>query len=1018
MMRVAFIDPGAMSYTPATPETAPLGGSQSALCHLAAQLARDGLDVTMATATDRPGRVHGVRVLSTRTLSFADLSGIPVVVVLNGTDVSLLAGLRAQLGASVRLILWTQHAADEPAMRGLHDPAQRAGWDAFAFVSDWQRHAYVTRFGLPPERCRTLRNAVNPTFAARLPSEGDLAARPWPPILAYTSTPYRGLDVLLDGLPRIRAALPGTVLRVYASLAPYQITGEADPYQDLYKRCRATEGVDYRGAIPPAVLAEELRDVTALAYLNRFAETSCIAVMEALAAGCLTVTSRLGALPETGMGFAHLTPVPNDPAVHAALYAERMVAVLSQRRDDPAGTARRQSEQAAQVLATATWPVRAAAWAAWFSALAGETPDAPPERGDPDHGARMAARQFVDTPAEASALLALARADLSAARWAAGARGLRRAALLGARIDRDLAPLGRAIAEGIDGTSLPERADTLEQVDGIAGLAGAADPARALMREAARLGDHDIVVRAGRILLRHRPGEAGPHLAVAWAQSALGRHGDALAQLDQALALGSADLLGDPRTRALATGCVAAAEAELARVGLGATASPDGVTDRVEVVGRLRRLARLIDVLGEDPGLLAETADAIAEVADPGTAASLLAGGLGRRRLRLGEPDAALPLLRRAGAAGGSAVAKARVAAGLAQAQFQMLDALEGLLQAGQRGQVEPGWRAEAARVIATIDGMLDLDHIAEDIRSRVWGTLRGFSAWLSLTAEPHLPGPAPEGGRRVYDCFSFNDELDMLELRLAEMGPAVDRFVLVEARHTHAGRPKPLHFAENRARFAAYAGRIVHVVVEDDPGGFAWRREAHQREAIARGLTEADPDDLVIVSDVDEILRPEVVAALRTAPGDLFAPRLAMRLYFLDLAAAEPWLSVAAAPWSLIRRIGPNHARYLVKQGLGRPVAEAGWHFTWIGGMERFEAKMRAYAHREMAVGFDRDAAANRARLARFYADGRPSSGLVPGMWRDLARVPVDAGFPTSVLADLNGYQRRGWLCPREAGS
>ncbi|MFE1602203.1 glycosyltransferase [Methylobacterium sp. ID0610] len=1018
MMRVAFIDPGAMSYTPATPEAAPLGGSQSALCHLAAQLARDGLDVTVATATDRPGRVHGVRVLSTRALSLADLSGVAAVVVLNGTDAALLAQLRARLGASVRLILWTQHAADEPAMRGLHDPAQRAGWDAFAFVSDWQRHAYLTRFGLPPERCRTLRNAVAPAFAARPPSEQDLAARPWPPILAYTSTPYRGLDVLLDSLPRIRAALPGTVLRVYASLAPYQVTGEADPYQNLYARCRATEGVDYRGAIPQAALAEDLRDVTALAYLNRFPETSCIAVMEALAAGCLVVTSRLGALPETGMGLAHLTPVPDEPAAHAALYAERMVAVLARRRDDPAGTARRLREQAERVLATAIWPVRAAAWAAWFRALAGAAPGAPADRGDPDHGGRRAARRVVADPAEAEALLALARADLSAARWAAGARGLRRAASLGARIDRDLAPLGPAIAEGVDGTSLPARADALERINGIAGLAGAADLARALMREAARLGDHDTVVRAGRVLLRHRPGEAGPHLAVAWAQSALGRHGDALAQLDRALALGSADLLAESRTRALAAGCVAAAETDLARTGLGETAAAGGVSDRAEAVGRLRRLAGLVGALGEDPGLLAETAEAVSEAADPGTAASLLAGGLGRRRLRLGQPAAALPLLRRAGAAGGAAVAEARVAAGLAQAQFQMLDALEGLLQAGQRGEAGPGWRAEAARLIATVDGMLDLDRTPEDIRSRVWGTLRGFSAWLSLTAEPHRPGPVPPGGRRVHDCFPFNDELDMLELRLAEMGPAVDRIVLVEARHTHAGRPKPLHFAENRARFAAYADRIAHVVVEDDPGGFAWRREAHQREAIAHGLAGADPDDLVLVSDVDEILRPEVVAALRTAPGELFAPQLAMRLYFLDLAAAEPWLSVAAAPWSLIRRIGPNHARYLVKQGLGRPVAEAGWHFTWMGGMERFEAKMRAYAHREMAAGFDREAAANRARLARFYADGRPSAGPVPGMWRDLARVPVDARFPASVLADLDRYRRRGWLCPQEAAS
>ncbi len=692
-----------------------------------------------------------------------------------------------------------------------------------------------------------------------------------------------------------------------------------------------------------------------------------------------------------------------------------MVAVLSRRRDDPAGTARRQREQAEQILATATWPVRAAAWAAWFRELAGEKGDGP-ERGDPDQGGRLAARRIADDPAEAGAVLALARADLAAARWAAGARRLRRAAALGARIDRDLAPLGRAIAEGIDGTPLPERADALEQIDGIAGLGGAADLARALMREAARPGDHATVLRAGRILIRHRPGEAGPHLAVAWAQSALGRHGEALAQLDRALALGSADLVAEPGTRALAAGCIAAAEADLARTGLGDEAV-SGAPGRAAIVDRLRRLAGLVGALGDDPGLLAETAEAVAEAADPGTAASLLAGGLGRRRLRLGEPDAALPLLRRACAAGGAAVAEARVAAGLAQAQFQMLDALETLLQAGQRGQAGAGLAREAARLIATVDGMLDLDPIGEDIRSRVWGTLRGFSPGSASRRNRTWRARRPPAGRRVYDCFSFNDELDMLELRLAEMGPAVDRFVLVEARHTHAGLQKPLHFAENRARFAAHADRIVHVVVEDDPGGFAWRREAHQRDAIARGLAGADPDDLVLVSDVDEILRPEVVAALRTAPGDLFAPRLAMRLYFLDLAAAEPWLSVAAAPWSLIRRIGPNHARYLVKQGsAGR------WRSRLALHLDRRDRALRGEDAGLCPSGDGRRVRSRHGRqprpprpvLRRRTALGRARPGHV-------ARPRPGAGgcrLPASVRADLDRYRRRGWLCPQEAGS
>jgi hypothetical protein len=107
-----------------------------------------------------------------------------------------------------------------------------------------------------------------------------------------------------------------------------------------------------------------------------------------------------------------------------------------------------------------------------------------------------------------------------------------------------------------------------------------------------------------------------------------------------------------------------------------------------------------------------------------------------------------------------------------------------------------------------------------------------------------------------IYDCFPFFNELELLEVRLHELDGLVDKFVLVEATKTFPGHPKPLHFADNRERFSAFADKIIHVVVEDMPGGDGprdhWVRDRFQRNAIGRGLLNCQPDDVIMVSDMD----------------------------------------------------------------------------------------------------------------------------------------------------------------------
>ena len=69
-----------------------------------------------------------------------------------------------------------------------------------------------------------------------------------------------------------------------------------------------------------------------------------------------------------------------------------------------------------------------------------------------------------------------------------------------------------------------------------------------------------------------------------------------------------------------------------------------------------------------------------------------------------------------------------------------------------------------------------------------------------------------------IFDCFTFFNELDLLDARLHELDGAVDVFVLVEARQTFQGAPKPLYFELNQARYAKFLPRIVHIVVDFPP--------------------------------------------------------------------------------------------------------------------------------------------------------------------------------------------------------
>ena len=105
----------------------------------------------------------------------------------------------------------------------------------------------------------------------------------------------------------------------------------------------------------------------------------------------------------------------------------------------------------------------------------------------------------------------------------------------------------------------------------------------------------------------------------------------------------------------------------------------------------------------------------------------------------------------------------------------------------------------------------------------------------------------------KIYDCFSYWDEDLLVDLRLNILDKDVDYFVIVEGNKTWQNNSKNLQF--DIEKFKKFKDKIIYIPVEDMPDGDnPWIRENFQRNCITRGLKNSGEDDLIIISDADEI--------------------------------------------------------------------------------------------------------------------------------------------------------------------
>lgn len=210
----------------------------------------------------------------------------------------------------------------------------------------------------------------------------------------------------------------------------------------------------------------------------------------------------------------------------------------------------------------------------------------------------------------------------------------------------------------------------------------------------------------------------------------------------------------------------------------------------------------------------------------------------------------------------------------------------------------------------------------------------------------------SPKRARKVVDACIFDGELDMLEFRFRLLEEVVDEFIIVEANKTYSGQPKP--FTDFGDRFdwvtkPVTIRRFQSSYDEVSQEG-AWKREFEHRNEITVACEHLQADDLVILSDVDEIPSRDVVRAVRDNPVDL--PKTCLQqVFFYNLQFLHGiegsdglWRGSIFTTAALLRTLTPQELRE--RRGNWETIPDAGWHLSNFGGVERLQHKLRSFSH------------------------------------------------------------------------
>tara|TARA_B100000035_G_C20915780_1_gene516157 strand:- start:47 stop:832 length:786 start_codon:yes stop_codon:yes gene_type:complete len=259
----------------------------------------------------------------------------------------------------------------------------------------------------------------------------------------------------------------------------------------------------------------------------------------------------------------------------------------------------------------------------------------------------------------------------------------------------------------------------------------------------------------------------------------------------------------------------------------------------------------------------------------------------------------------------------------------------------------------------------------------------------------------------KIYDCFLYNNENLVLEIRLNTLSQYVDKFVIVESKFDHQGKKKNLNFKiEN---FQSFKDKIIYLIVERFPDNISnWQRENYQRNFIFNGLKNAEDEDLIIISDIDEIPDLSKIGSIKQYKFSVFEQKMFYYKINLQNKTSPFWYGsrmckkkyLKSPQWLRNQKV-KKYSFWKFYKINWNFVQNGGWHFSFLMTPENIQKKIQSFAHSEFNTN-------NFTNLDKISTSIKKGIDIFDRKI-DYQKIDFDKSFPNYILDNKNKF--RNWI-------
>ena len=336
----------------------PLGGIESSLCFLMESLYQLNQEIHFYSDFGKQQIINNINHHNLsrpeQLSSLRDISSENIIIYI-GT-VENIAIVKKNVDKKIPILLWIQHSYDQPFLFNLKNKEIINNLDGIIFVSEWQRINFINYFNIKNIPTYCLGNGITPNFCNMFSSLEDFYQKKRSNLGIYSSTPFRGLEKLYQCSDYINEDI---TIDIYSSMKIYNQDEEDKKYSELYQKISQSKKFKYYGSVNKNELAKAYINKSFLTYPSFFAETFCITLLDALAAGLYPIITNLGCLKETSLGFGKLLSINNN---FLKEYAKNLDESIKDKKLNFEEWCKKQYKQCLFINENYTWQIKSKQW--------------------------------------------------------------------------------------------------------------------------------------------------------------------------------------------------------------------------------------------------------------------------------------------------------------------------------------------------------------------------------------------------------------------------------------------------------------------------------------------------------------------------------------------------------------------------------------------------------------------------------------------------------------------------------